>query len=192
MVLWDRKFSTDAEGRWHVDHVPEEINSMYVGLEHPNYISAPGLEGISAEEQKRIENNSAVMVMKKGIAVSGTVTDPNGKPLTDALVALGEDRFGSGLPSTRTDKAGKFRFANLAPGGQVVTIVKPGLAPTIRNLYVQPDMKPVDFRLKKGQMLRVRIVDKEDKPLEGIRIAPDTWRGYRTLCDTGIAGKDRP
>ena len=52
-----------------------------------------------------------------------------------------------------------------------------------------PSMKPVDFRLEKGNTLRVRVVGKDGKPIPGIFVTPDTWRGYRVLCDLGIRGR---
>jgi beta-lactamase regulating signal transducer with metallopeptidase domain/uncharacterized GH25 family protein len=189
IALWDSTFLTDREGRWHIDHAPEKTDRMAIRLEHPDYVSPGYLQQISEAQQKQVEDGTAVMVMREGIPVTGTVTGPDGKPVADALVATGADRFGSDFPSTRTDQEGHYRFANLAPGDAVLTVVSPGLAPAIRDLKVRPGIKPVDFRLEKGSTLRVRVVDRDNRPLEGIYIAPDTWRGHRTLCDTGIAGR---
>ena len=188
MMLWDRDFSTDAEGHWNLDHVPEQINSMSIGLEHPDYISVPGLAGISATEQRKIEDRTAVMVMKKGITVSGTVTDPEGKPVADATLRLGEWYSPKRL-SVSTDKEGRYSFASLPPGGETLTVTKPGLAPGLRNINVQPAMEPVDFQLEKGNTLRVRVVGKDGKPIPGIFVTPDTWRNQRVLCDLGIRGR---
>jgi len=188
LALWEAPLYTDSEGRWHLDHAPRKIGRMTIRLEHPDYVNPGHSRFVSAAEQRGIEDRNAVMVMNKGIPVSGTVTDPAGRPVASALVALGEDRSGSRFPTAQTDQAGRYAFASLAPGAAVLTVVSPGLAPAIRSLNVQPGMKAVDFRLEKGSVLQVRVVDKDNKPLEGIRIAPDTWRGHRTLCDAGIGG----
>ena len=146
-----------------------------------------------AQEQKQIEDGTAVVVLKRGIAVTGTVTDPEGKPVANALVAQGDDRIGgSHFPTTRTDQQGHYQLGGFAPGGAVLTVISPELAPAIRNVNVQEagffsKMASVDFRLEKGHALRLRIVDKEQHPLPGVFIAPDTWRGHRTLTDLGIA-----
>ncbi len=188
LALWDSVFLTDAEGRWHLDHVPLKVEGMAVGLEHPDYISVPGPAQISAAEQQQVEDRIAVTVMKRGIPVTGTVTDPEGKRVAGARVTLGE-WYSPKQPTVNTDEKGHYRFASLAPGGTVLTVTRPGLAPAVRSINVQPQMKPVDFSLEKGNTLRVRVVDKDGKPISGIFVTPDTWRGRRVLCDVGIKGR---
>ncbi|MHB1037353.1 MAG: carboxypeptidase regulatory-like domain-containing protein [Pirellulales bacterium] len=173
---------TDAEGRWHLNHAPQEIGGMVVGLEHPDYIREID-HPVSEAEKLTIEDSTSVMVMKKGIPVSGTVTDPDGKPVANAKVSLGSQ------PSVRTDQKGQYRVASLAPGETLLTVVSPGLAPALSRIKVQPGMNPVDSRLEKGKTLRVRVVDKSGKPLEGIDVAPDTWRAQNTVRGLGVGGK---
>ncbi len=187
LALWDSVFLTDAEGRWHLDHVPQ-VDYIAVGMEHSEYISAPGPEGISATEQRKIGDCTSVRVMKKGIPVSGTVTGPDGKPVANAMVILGE-WYSPPRLKTSTDQRGHYRFASLAPGGTVLTVAKPGLAPGLRSVNVQPRIEPVDFQLEKGDTLRVRVVGKDGKPIPGVFVTPDTWRGKRVLCDLKIQGR---
>ena len=47
----------------------------------------------------------------------------------------------------------------------------------------------MDFRLEKGSTIKIRVVDKDNKPVKGANVSPGTWRGFRTLPETGIAGK---
>ena len=54
-----------------------------------------------------------------------------------------------------------------------------------------PQMEPVDFQLEKGNALRVRVVDKDGKPIPGVFVTPDTWRGKRVLCDLGDPRQNR-
>jgi beta-lactamase regulating signal transducer with metallopeptidase domain/uncharacterized GH25 family protein len=187
LFLLDDVLLTDAQGRWHLDHVPH-VDSISVGLKHPDYISDAGRMAISATKQRKIEDRTAVAVMKKGIPLSGTVTDPDGKPAANATVRLGE-WHSSARPSVSTDQKGYYRFASLAPGGTILTVTSPGLAPGLRSVNVQSRMTPVDFQLAKGNTLRVRVVGKDGKPISGIFVTPDTWRGKRVLCDLGIRGK---
>jgi protocatechuate 3,4-dioxygenase beta subunit len=190
VALWDIPILTDSEGKWRLDHAPEKIESMSIRLEHPDYIIDGYSRGVTEQEQIKIENGSSVMILKKGIPLTGTVTDYEGKPVADALVALGKERFGQDYPITRTDKDGRYSFGNLAPGDTALTVVSRGLAPALRQINVQPKMKVVDFHLEKGKTIKLRVVDKDDKPVEGVNISPGTWLGYRTLTpDTGIAGK---
>jgi hypothetical protein len=128
------------------------------------------------------------MVMKTGLPVFGTVTDPEGKPVANARVFLGE-WYSPPLIETSTDHQGHYRFASLAPGDTVLTVVKAGLAPGLRSLNVQSRMKPVDFQLEKGNPLRVRVVGRDGKPIPGVFVTPDSWRGKRVLCDLDIRGR---
>ena len=102
LALWDHAYVTDSEGRWHLDHVPQKIEIMAVRLEHSDYISDIALTMVSDTEKQKIKDGTAVMVMKKGIPVSGTVTGPDGKPVARATVILGEWHGPSGLPSAPT------------------------------------------------------------------------------------------
>ena len=186
--------ATDAEGRWTLDNVPQDITtSLSLRFKHPDYESdATGghlqiKQGISLEA---LRTQKATLVMKRGFPITGTVTGPDGKPVTNALVAQGADRYGTEFPTTRTDKDGHYRFSNMAPNsypdGAILTVIAPGFAPTLRKLEIEPDMKPVDFQLEKGNTLRVRVVDKENQPLQGVFMSTDTWRQNRTLCDLEI------
>lgn len=187
LALWDEVFVTDSEGRWHLAHVPGKVERVSVGLEHPDYITDLG-QMLSDAQKRRTEDRTAVMVMKKGIPVSGTVTDPEGKPLANATVILGE-WYSPKRPSVSTDQTGHYRFASLAPGGTVLTVTCPGMAPGLRSVNVQSPMNPVHFQLEKGNTLRVRVVGKDGKPISGVFVTPDTWRGKRVLCDLDIRGR---
>lgn len=185
---------TDAEGRWTLDNVPkDETIPLSLRFKHPDYVSDAHLgslqndQGISLEA---LRAQKATLVMKRGTPITGTVTDPEGKPIANALVAQGADRYGSDYPTTRTDEKGQYRFASIASSSYsantVLTVIAPGFAPTLRALDVQPEMKPVDFQLEKGNTLRVRVVDQENQPVEGAFMSTDTWRQHRTLCDLEI------
>ncbi|MGD0517195.1 MAG: carboxypeptidase regulatory-like domain-containing protein, partial [Thermoguttaceae bacterium] len=188
-VYLDPPSQTDSEGRWTYNYAPKDLNDINIVLEHPEFVEQ-GLIRPSALEIEKMAKQTSVMVMKKGVAVTGTVTDPDGKPVANALVAQGRDRFSSiGTYTTRTDKDGHYRITLVDPRNYILTVISPGLAPDLRNIDVKDRMPPVDFSLEKGGVIRIRVIDKDGKPVEGVHMAPDTWRGYRTLTDAGIAGK---
>ena len=60
----------------------------------------------------------------------------------------------------------------------------------MRSINVQPEMKPVDFHLEKGNTLRVRVVDKDKNPLEGVRISLGRCAATR-LVAFQYGGRDR-
>ena len=86
--------------------------------------------------QKQMQEGTAVMVMKRGTAVSGTVTGPDGKPIENALVVQGVSRYTSlAAQPTRTDKDGHYRLVLVSSSrNNVLTVVSPGLAPAMHQI----------------------------------------------------------
>jgi uncharacterized GH25 family protein len=196
---------TDSEGRWKYDYAPKKLGNINIVLQHPEFIDR-GFIRPSALEIEKMANRSSLMIMKKGIVVTGTVTDPDGRPIANASVVQGMSRFGSFPPIMRTDKEGHYRLTltdpdqEMAPlpmtrgdgfayNANVLTVISPGFAPDLRQIDVKEGMPPVDFRLEKGGVIRIKAVDKAGKPVEGANISPDHWRNCRNLIDAGIAGK---
>ena len=111
--IWDYPNRTDAQGRWHCDIVPAVLADVWIRLEHPDYASDTSYGVTPKPTMDQLRDRTGVMVMKKGVAVSGIVRDSDGRPLPDATVAQGSDRWGSHYPETRTDVEGRFRFAQV-------------------------------------------------------------------------------
>src|SRR6266550_3881443 len=75
--------------------------------------------------------------------LTGRVLDArNGEPLPDARV-----RLASPPAETATDRAGGFRFDNLAPGAYEVQASRVGYGPDRRLVTVAVDSASVEFRL---------------------------------------------
>ncbi len=177
---------TGAEGKWRLNDVPKGLASVSIRLDHPDYISDSSYGQTPSPPVANLMDMTGAMVMKKGMAIGGTVTDPDGAAVAGATVAQGGDRFGREYPRTTTDENGRYRFAHCKPGPMVLTVVARGWAPDLRQINVHAELGPVDFQLRKGRTLRVRVVDKEGNGLPGVWMAPDTWRSHRTLTGLGI------
>ena len=177
---------TDAEGQWRLNGVPKDLASVSFRLDHPDYISDSRYGQTSSPPVAKLMDMTGVMVMKKGLAVEGTITDPDGAAVAGATVAQGGDRFGSEYPKTTTDENGQYRFAHCKSGPMVLTVVARGWAPDLRQVNVHAELGPVDFQLRKGRTLRVRVVDKDGNRLPGVWVAPDTWRSHRSLTGLGV------
>ena len=176
---------TGAEGKWRLNELPKGLARVAFRLSHPDYISDSHYYQTPAPPVTKLMDMTGVMVMKKGVTVEGTITDPDGAAVAGAIVAQGGDRFGRDYPKTTTDNNGRYRF-HCNPGPMVLTVVAQGWAPDLRQFNVQAELGPVDFRLRKGRTLRVRVVDEEGNGLPGVSIAPDTWRTHRTLIGLGV------
>ena len=189
-AIWDHIVSTDANGKWHCDIMPEKLNDLWIKLSHADYVS-DSMYGITPKPpMEKLRDMTGQMVLKHGLTVAGRVTDQEGKPVAGARVEQGEDRWGSDYPSTRTGNDGAFSFKNCKAGGMVLTVQKDGFSPDLRRLPVDKDTANVDFVLEKGHVGRGRVVDKEGNPLSGVRVVADTWRGCRTLSWRGNTDAD--
>jgi len=172
---------TDANGRWCCDIVPLELDDVWIRLTHPDYIDDE-IYGLTPRPTiEKLRDMTGVMVMKKGLEVTGRVLDMNELPIKGASVAQGSDRFGSNYPSTKTDDEGRFKFTSVRPGDMVLTVQAKGYSPDLRQITVHEGIEPVEFLLKTGQTIRGRIVDTSGNPVSKAFVAADTWRGHRSL-----------
>ena len=74
----------------------------------------------------------------------------------------------------------------------MLTATRPGLSPALCSINVEPQMKPVDFSLEKGNTLRVRVVDKDGKPIHGIFVTPDTCAADAFCVMSGSRAEPTP
>jgi hypothetical protein len=123
----------------------------------------------------------AVMVLDRGITVTGRVTDLAGRPIADAQLLAGEDYFLRDW--AQTDETGRFEFRHLRPLNRsfLLTVQAPGFAPQRRELPVEKGLAPVEFALEPARLLIGRVVDSSGKPIEGPVVVSAYWNRYRTV-----------
>lgn len=186
-AVYEYPVKTGVDGRWVCDVIPKDSTEILLKLTHPDFMS-DAMYGETAGDVVigQLRNGTQRMVMKKGVTIAGQVVDGDGKPVPGATVYQGSDRFGSDFPQTETDANGEFAFKNSKLGAMVLTVVAKNLVPDLKEVQVTPEMDEVKFRLEPGKTLRLRAVDPDGKPLPGIYVGPDTWRGHRSLADAEI------
>src|SRR5438876_3731090 len=86
---------TDADGRWRIDNVPDHPQvELSLVVFHLDYVSDQHwrsnlkTDGLTTA---KFRDQTATMTLKRGVIVSGRVTDPDGKPFKDAVVIHGDD-----------------------------------------------------------------------------------------------------
>jgi uncharacterized GH25 family protein len=163
---------TDAEGKWRIDRVPKELAGfeLAITLKRPNVAGSERLDRSSLPLDK-LRAQTAVLVIHKGVAIEGLVRDPQGNPAVGASVGLMPEQFGSIFPLTTTDRTGHYRFAVFAPGEYTLAASAKGYVPDPRRITVGTQPQTVDLRLGKGETIRLRVVDKDGKPLAGATVA---------------------
>lgn len=180
--LYNLPIKTDATGHWRCDVVPKDMAQPYVRLSHPDFLSDEMFGETPVPPLPKLRDLTGVMVMKKGLSVSGKVLDDQGQPIAGAKVYQGGDRFGSNYPETKTDAAGNFRFPHCRPGNELVlTVTAKGKSPDQKSLMFDKPLDNVEFRLEPGHVVKGRVIDAAGNPIPKVMIATDTWRDHRAL-----------
>jgi Carboxypeptidase regulatory-like domain len=108
------------------------------------------------------------------VLVTGKVTDEAGKPIGGAVVRL---RFGDDVRKSVTDAAGAYRVIGCEPGEARVVAYAKGRAMEMQDVRIADNMRPVDFQLKPGETVRIRVLDEHGLPIPRARIVIQEWRG---------------
>lgn len=185
--IYDHQIHTDAQGRWRCDIMPAAIDDLLIRLSHPQYQSDSTYGAVGKPLIPALRDMAAVLTLKKGVAgaLAGRVLDDSGKPIANAKVMQGSDRWGSKYPSTTTNAAGEFKFDNASPGQLVLTVQAPGFAPDLKELDVTANLQPIEFRLKPSEGFRCQVIDQSGKPVAGANVVADTWRKHRSITWQG-------
>lgn len=168
------KIKTDANGRWHFDYVPASKAEVYLSVDHPDYRPWRKRVARSEFEVKANASSSAKIILKEGLNITGSVTDENGKPIAGALVRT---KFMNDIRKATTDEFGVYLITGCEPRVTRVAVSANGRAPEVQDVRVEPDMTPVDFSLKPGGKVRVRVVDENGNGIPKARIFFQSWRG---------------
>ncbi len=176
--------TTDDDGKWTSPPAPSDPNlNAQIRWTTPGYIQDQwGGQYSGKVTMEALKTGQAVSTLKRGVTLSGVVTDAEGNPIENAKVAQGDDRFPSNAPpATVTDSSGAYHFKAVAPGSLVLTVTAEGHAPELLQTQAVVGMDPIDFTLSEPGTFRFRVVDEQGNPLDAISFSADTWRGFRTL-----------
>jgi hypothetical protein len=181
--IWERRVTTDKDGKWHFDESPSDLRSLQVTLEHPDYISNERIDSRPSDDD--FKQQKALLVAHKSVPVEGTVTDDKGKPVAGVDVVFGEAGSGSNTsPNTKTNAVGHFRFGGLSITRRfmlppILTFTSAKYAPEMVELKPSAGSQNLDVQLKPGKRLRLRLTDQQGHPIKDVTLAADHWRGHR-------------
>jgi peroxiredoxin/protocatechuate 3,4-dioxygenase beta subunit len=169
---------TDANGHWTMTSVPEQPDSVeitaydYLHLTEETSFHPEPYKPLSA-----LREGSAVLRLRRGTLIEGTVLSPDGRPVAGAEVAYGEGQgYANAIPPLKSDAEGRFRLG-IKPGS-VATLVAhaPGFGPTLQRLKVGEGMQRTYLTLDTAHSFRGRVVDPSGKPIARAQVVA-FWSG---------------
>jgi len=165
--------SSDAQGRWHFDDTPPDLSRATITVTQPRYLETRVDRSAIA---KFPDDRSFKIILRRGVAVSGRVTDEQGRPVAGAKVAYDFDRR-SDYPSTTTDADGRFSLP-AQPQKTTLFVQAPGKAPVMREVTPPAD---VQIKLAAAHSFSGRAVDTAGHPIPGVTIYVSRWQNERLL-----------
>lgn len=170
---------TDAEGRWSLQGIPDGYQDFGVTVNHPDFPSAqfladgPIRRGVNGRHISTADlvAGKAVLSLAVGYTLTGSLRNAAGRPITNATVFAGFDRYANDTSKTDLDAEGRFSLKNLETGENYITISADGYAPEFRTVMVAGTNAPLNIVLKPGRVIRGKVVDGTNKPVEGARVS---------------------
>ncbi len=173
---------TDAAGEWRFDSVPASMGEVFVEINRVGYrpVRRPLTRAEFGIERDR--EPVAKIVLDRGLTVSGRVTDEAGKPIAGALVRT---KFLNDIREAKSGDDGVYRLAGCEPRAARIVVSAKGRATDLKELTIEPEMGPVDFQMKPGGTVRIRVLDENGNPVPKARIFFQRWRGQFDYFEFG-------
>jgi len=176
------RLSTDANGKWHFDSVPVSMSKVHVAIDHPRFKPVRRFLTRSGYGLERGREPTGKIVLERGLTVSGKVTDETGKPIAGALVRT---KYFNALREAKTGPDGVYHIVGCEPQAVRIVVSAKGQATDLKELSIEPNMGPVDFQMKPGGTVRIRVLDEQGKPVPRARIFFQRWRGSYAYFEFG-------
>lgn len=164
------KVTTDSDGRWIYPYVPRNYETVSFNMTCSNYAVTR-----ASVPTGKAESLNAVLVIQRGFAVAGRVTDSTGQAVAGAIVKELHN-FGQRRLSTQTDADGGFALLGVAdPNGEPMELVvqAKGLAPQRLAVPLIESTNIVNFVLPPGSVFRGRVVDDAGNPIANASVRTD-------------------
>lgn len=167
------QLKTNADGSWQFASVPDSLQDLTVEVQHPDF--QPMWITLSRGVYQ-VKPNTPLSKIKldRGVSISGVVIDQVGKPIEGALVrvdALNDVR------QAKTDKEGRYQVNGCPPKMLEIVATAPGWSIDRKKVLAAPSMDRVNFQMKPGHKIRLRVVDENGQGIPKARIFFQHWRG---------------
>ncbi|APZ94454.1 M56 family metallopeptidase [Fuerstiella marisgermanici] len=167
------RIKTDADGKWRFEHVPASKSDVHVEVSHPSF--QPHYQRLARDTfgLKGDAQPSAKIQLKRGLSVTGTVTDEAGQPIEGALIRT---KFVNDLREAKTNREGVYKLEGCDEKMARIVVSASGKATDMQTVRVVSDMEPVNFVMKPGGHVKIRVVDENGKGVPKARIFYQDWR----------------
>jgi RNA polymerase sigma factor (sigma-70 family) len=183
----DTWLHTDANGKWWSDMVPADYENISVTVTHPDF--AINITNVPVNSP---DATAAVLRLRKGETITGTVLDSGGQPIAGASIREVNNRSDNPF-STNSDENGGFVLTHWNPGGLELSVQANGFSPAILDTVVSNSPVALDCRLGLGHILRGRVVDGDGNPVTNamVQSAGDSQgvRRFEWFAKTDVQGK---
>jgi Carboxypeptidase regulatory-like domain len=169
-----KEVKSDADGKWHFDCVPASMPDVQFEIHHPQF--KPVWRTLTRAEFGIAPDMApaAKIALDPGLTLTGTVTDESGNPIAGARIRA---KFSNDVREAKSGSDGIYRLSGCDHVTARIVAWAKGCATDMQELRVEPDMKPVEFQMKPGGTVRIRVVDSQGNPVPKARIFFQRWRG---------------
>jgi hypothetical protein len=122
------------------------------------------------------------IVLNRGLTVVGKITDETGDPIVGALVRT---NFLNDIREARTGDDGMYRLVGCESLTAKLVVSAKGRATDMKEVRIDSEMDPVDFQMKPGGTVRIRVLDEQGNPIPRARIFFQRWRGAHAYFEFG-------
>ena len=163
---------TDSKGRFAFDHVVAGSIQLSANSQRDNSYSYGNVSAESGDTNIVIQLRNNGEISSSGSSttrLSGTVTDPDGKPAPKVELVM-VSPYGSSGPVKATDAEGRFRlgYSALSRGGGMpapVLVARDAARNLAGELNLDEETTNVTIKLEPGLILAGRAADAQGKPL---------------------------
>ncbi|MBL9134303.1 MAG: sigma-70 family RNA polymerase sigma factor [Verrucomicrobiales bacterium] len=169
---------TDAEGRWALDRLPSEWEGTRFLVSVPQYrrtqfvVDTPTGQPAAGDTVVRrgdLLEGRAIMRLSPGLRVAGRVQDAMGRPVAGARLVQ-QFRWDETGARAETGSDGAFAILNAARGPLELSVQADGYAPTTVSRELEGAVADWEITLVPGSKLKGRVLDEDDRPLEGVDV----------------------
>jgi len=183
---------SQTDGQYIISNVPQNGGKFHLVASHPDYSTTQTNEFTL---DKNNPTHQETIILKKGIIISGRVTNGKDEPIPNAMIRVDNPqirtgRFGSDS-RTSTNSDGLYRLQNLPEGNLSVIAGKEGMAREVKKDITVKDgdvITDLNFILEEGMILSGLVVDDLNNPLSDVSISAVNTSGGdgrgRTFSDS--------